>query len=273
MKSLKLDLIDCRDGPPESVRSICYENILIYCGNNLIVYDHEFVELQTIYKKFNFVCPYINCDMFFTCNSNFEIWDTQVLESVYDIKNNIHICHSVDENLSLVGMNNICGLVDLRIGSILNTISSKADISSLYSTCNNDLYFGDVGGNVNWVDRRFIKPQTRTIIGPVSTIYKQEHLITVGRYLRIWGDDHNLDFELNNSVPNSRNIYNCVGTIKEYLDYLIIPTLDGDLFLYKDCQVEKFDGHYSQITSMEIVDGLHTCSVDGIKGHFQWKFK
>ena len=105
---------------------------------------------------------------------------------------------------------------------------------------------------------------------PVSAITYKDHLISQGNELLVWGDDFVEKHFLVN-IPHSVNIYSCINFIEVYLDYLIIPCNDGDIALYNmtSKRMTKVDGHFTRITSLEILDKIHTHSEDGILGSFE----
>ena len=239
--------------------------------SGMYIYDHDLKLKQTLPHKIQYISNFTSDDMFFTCNFNLGIWDTLNMQNVYTLDQKIHLSAILNENSILVGMDNLVGIVDLRIGTILNTVPSKGLVTSLYTKNDNDIYNGDMNGHLNLIDKRMMKVvNTNETDSPVCSIIYKDHIISQGNELLIWGDDLVENHALVN-IPHSVNIYNSINFIKVFLDYLIIPCNDGDIGLYNTTSkiMTKVDGHFTRITSLEILDKIQTHSEDGILGTFE----
>ena len=270
---MSMRLISCQDGPKGVCKSILLKDNFIKCMDQMYVYDHDLNLKQTIPHRALYISKFIYDDMFFTHHYNLNIWDANTMQNVYTVDNDIHMSCILDESSILMGMKNLMGIVDLRIGKIMNSTASKATITSLFTKNENELYCGDLYGHLLHIDKRTMKPiRVEKTESAISAICYKEHLITQGNELIIWGDDDKQVHFLSSTNPLSSNIYDAINFIKEYLDYIIVPLVDGDIGIYNTTSnsMTRLDGHYTRITSLEILDKIHTHSLDGIHGVFEW---
>ncbi len=274
---LTLNLVGCSDSAKGICRSISTRDKLIKCKDEIYFYDHNFEIQAQIPLRVDYIAKYIHDDIFYTCKNNLCIWDTNELEIVYTVKSNIHICSSLDEQCIAVGLENKIGQVDLRVGIITNAYSCKGTITAIHSKSDNIVYVGDINGNIVELDRRTTKPVAiNNQKSAVQALYYKDNLISLSNnHLTLWGSDRHYSIDLTTNKPedqDQRQVYDNINFFKSYLNYLLFPILDGNIGLFNvtTSQLHLIDGHYTKISSIEVIDKVYTHSIDGIQGIYQW---